>query len=166
MTARRVVLGGLLGGLIYALQVAMSGLPNIEPVSLLVILFTLHFPRLMPGVLAVFWLLESFTYGFHVWTIMYLYVWPLLALAAWLCRAQKSPLFWAVLSGAFGLAFGALCAIPYLVLGGPSMALAWWVSGIPFDVVHCVGNAVAALVLFRPLDRALTALRARTRFLG
>ena len=53
--------------------------------------------------------------------------------------------------GVFGLMFGALCAIPYAVAGGLAAGIAYWVSGIPFDLLHCGGNVVLALVLFRPL---------------
>ena len=47
--------------------------------------------------------------------------------------------------------FGALCAIPYLFAGGVGAALSWWISGIPFDIAHCLGNAVSVLVLYNPL---------------
>ena len=29
------------------------------------------------------------------------------------------------------------------------MAFSWWVSGIPYDVIHCVSNTVLVFVLFR-----------------
>jgi energy-coupling factor transport system substrate-specific component len=35
------------------------------------------------------------------------------------------------------------------------MAFSWWVSGIPYDVIHCVSNTVLVFVLFPPLRRAL-----------
>ncbi|WP_295752016.1 hypothetical protein [uncultured Oscillibacter sp.] len=41
MPARQIVTARLLAGLLFALQVAMAGLPNIEPVTLLIILYTL-----------------------------------------------------------------------------------------------------------------------------
>ena len=36
-----------------------------------------------------------------------------------------------------------------------------WVSGIPFDVMHCAGNFVIALLLFNPLRKLTEALYAR-----
>ena len=33
--------------------------------------------------------------------------------------------------------------------------MAWWVSGIPFDLLHCAGNFVIALVLFVPLRKLM-----------
>jgi len=64
---------------------------------------------------------------------------------------MTSPLGWAVLAGGFGLLFGVLCTPVYVLTGGPAFALSWWLSGIPFDLAHCGGNFVLALVLFRPL---------------
>lgn len=44
----RLVLSGLMGALLVVSKQAMSGLPNIEPVTLLVILFALELPRETP----------------------------------------------------------------------------------------------------------------------
>ena len=66
-------------------------------------------------------------------------------------RKTEQPLAWAILSGVFGLFFGAFCAPVDVVIGGWSFALSKWISGIPFDVAHCIGNFVIALLLFNPL---------------
>jgi energy-coupling factor transport system substrate-specific component len=91
---------------------------------------------------------------------VYAYLWPLLALLTFLCRRQKSVWFWSLLSGAYGLFFGALCSIPYFLIGGPSMAFTWWVAGIPYDLVHCLSNGILCMVLFRPLNHVLNRLKA------
>ena len=41
--------------------------------------------------------------------------------------------------------------MPYLFIGGWQMALSWWISGIPYDVIHCVSNTVLTFVLLPPL---------------
>ena len=76
----RLVLSGLMGALLVVSKQAMSGLPNLEPVSLLIILFALELPRETPGAITVFILLQGVLYGFGLWWVMYLYVWYLLAL--------------------------------------------------------------------------------------
>ncbi len=153
--AREVALFGVLGGLTFAAKVAMMSLPNIEPVSLLVMFFAVTFGKKALFPVYVYVLLEYALFGFGLWSAAYLYVWALLALAAWLLRNMRSALGWAVLSGAFGLLFGALCSPVYLLAGGPAFALSWWLSGIPFDLAHCAGNFALALVLFVPLRRLL-----------
>lgn len=151
--AREAALFGVLGGLTFAAKVMLMGLPNIEPVSLLVMVFAVTFGKKALFPVYVYVLLELSLFGVGLWSVSYVYIWALLALAAWFFRHMRSPLGWAVLSGAFGLLFGALCAPVCLFTGGPAFALSWWLSGIPFDLAHCGGNFALALVLFNPLRR-------------
>ena len=153
-----ITLFGMLGALTFGAKVAMMGLPNIEPVSLMVMLFGVTFGRKAVYPIYVYVLLEFILNGLHLWSINYLYIWLILAGAAWLLREMTHPLGWALLSGVYGLLFGALCAPVYLVTGGPMFALTWWISGIPFDLLHCAGNFAFALGLFVPLRRLLTRL--------
>ena len=155
-----ITLFGGLGAITFALQVAMSGLPNIEPVSLLVMVYAVVFGKKCLYPIYVFVVMEVLFYGIQMWNINYLYVWAVLALAAWWLRDMKHPLAWAVLSAVFGLLFGALCAPVYLFSGGPGYAVSWWISGIPYDLAHCGGNFVMALLLFVPLRNLLTKLHA------
>lgn len=160
--SRRVVLCALLAAMMTVLQLAMAPLPNIEPVTLLVLVYTLVFGRDVFYIIFTFVLLEGLVHGFHLWWVSYLYIWPLLALAVLLIgrRRERPPLVWAVVSGTFGLSFGALDALPYLA-GGTAAAFSRWVSGIPFDLIHCGGNFFLALVLVRPLLQTLTLTRDR-----
>lgn len=151
MKIRDICIMAILAVVMFASQVVMSFLPNIELVSLLVILYTVVYGKRIVGILCVFTLLEGLTYGFGLWFIMYLYIWPILAVIAYLFRRMESYVGWAVLSGVFGLLFGALCSVTYLILTGPVSAWAFFISGIPFDMVHCVGNFLLALFLLKPL---------------
>ena len=82
LTIREIVLFGVLGALTFALQVVMAPLPNIEPVSLLVMLFMVIFgwKGLFP--VYIFVAMEILFYGLGVWNAYYLYVWLVLAMAA------------------------------------------------------------------------------------
>ena len=157
-TLREIALFGILGALTFGAKVAMSFLPNIEPVSLLVMLYAVVFGKKALYPIYLYVMLEILFYGIQLWNINYLYVWALLALGAWMLRNSQSGLAWALLSGVFGLFFGALCAPVYIFVGGLGFAVSWWVSGIPFDLMHCAGNFAMALVLFMPLRRLLTRL--------
>jgi energy-coupling factor transport system substrate-specific component len=159
ISARELAVTALLAAILLAAQVALSFLPNIELVSLLLILYAICFP-LRQALMAcwVFVLLEGLLYGFGSWWVMYLYIWPLLVLLARQLQRHPSSISAALLSGGFGLSFGALCAIPYALTGGFAYGISWWISGIPFDIAHCLGNAAAALVLFRPLLKVFSRL--------
>ena len=153
----------MLGALTFGAKVAMSGLPNIEPVSLMVMLFAVVFgwKGLYPIYLYV--LMEILLYGINLWNINYLYIWLILALCAMAMRKLRNPLWWALLSGAFGMAFGLLCCPVYAVLNGWNFAIRWWQAGIPFDIPHAVGNFIIALLLFAPLRILLEKLYHRLR---
>ncbi len=163
ITVRELTLFGVLGALTFAAKYAMSFLPNIEPVSLMVMLFAVVFGKkcLYPTYLYV--TMEVLFYGLGLWNINYLYIWAVLALGAYLLRSMEHPLAWAMLSGTFGLLFGALCGIVDIFIGGPAYAVTKWVSGIPFDIAHCIGNFGIALVLFKPLRTLMEKLYHKTQ---
>ena len=151
MSAREIVILGLMTALLLVAQVGLSFLPNIELVSLLIIVYTMVFRKKVFLIIYTFVLLEGLIYGFGTWWFTYLYVWTVLALLAWAFREMESTLGWAILNAAFGLMFGALTALTNLFISGIGGMISYWVAGIPFDLMHCAGNFVTALVLFKPL---------------
>ena len=155
LTLREVALFGILGALTFGLKVAMSFLPNIEPVSLMVMLFAVVFGWKWVYPVYLYVVMEILFYGISLWNINYLYIWAVLAVTASVLRDMKHPLGWAMVSGAFGLLFGALCGIVDVFIGGAGYAVSKWVSGIPFDLMHGAGNFVIALMLFKPLRNLL-----------
>ena len=164
--ARDVATAGMMIAVIEALKLAMQGLPNIEMTSFLLILFTLHFGRLTLLTVPALILIEGTLYGFGLWWVMYVYAWPLLTLVTHLCRKNDSAFFWAIISGAYGLLFGLLCSFPYFFIGasaggammGLRQMLAWWVAGIPFDLLHGAGNFALMLALYKPVSSLLRRL--------
>ena len=151
ITVREITLFGVLGAMTFAAKYVMAFLPNIEPVSLMVMLFAVTFGAKALYPIFLYVAMEILFYGLGTWNVMYLYIWPCLGILAYGLREMKSPLGWAVLSGAFGLMFGAMCMPVDIVIGGPGYALSKWISGIPFDIAHCIGNFVMALILFSPM---------------
>ena len=158
LRARQIVILGLMTALLLVAQVGLSFLPNIELVALLIIVYTMVFRRKVFLIIYTFVLLEGLIFGFGTWWFSYLYVWSVLALLAWCFREMESPLGWAILNAAFGLMFGALTAIVNLFISGIGGMVSYWVAGIPFDLLHCAGNFVTALVLFKPLTALLKRL--------
>jgi len=158
LTLFEVALFGILGGLTFAAKFAMSFLPNIEPSSLMVMLFAVVFgwKGLFPTY--VYAALEILVFGISTWNIPYLYIWLILFIAARMMRNATHPVAWALLSGVFGLLFGVLSLPSHWAMSGFATSVAWVISGIPYDIAHCVGNFVIALVLFAPLRKLLEKL--------
>lgn len=151
----------MLGAIAFASQVALSFLPNIEIVSILFLVYTQVLGKKALFPIYTFVGLEIVYWGFNTWCIMYLYVWAVLFLITLLFRKNTSVIIWAVINGAFGLCFGALCSLTHAAFFGIPSGFAYFISGIPFDIIHCVGNFVTALVLYVPLHYALTKIKSQ-----
>lgn len=155
ISVRELVILSLMAAMMLAGQVAMAALPNVEPVTVILMACAIVFGWKTLYPLYVFVMLEGLIYGFSIWFFNYLYVWLVLVAATVLLRRMESRVFFAVVGGVFGLLFGALCAIPYFFIGGWAMGFSYWVAGIPFDLIHCVSNAVLVFLLLPPLKKLL-----------
>nr|MBP8890340.1 hypothetical protein [Ruthenibacterium sp.] len=124
---RSLVTAAFLAAVLVASKFALDGLPNIELVSLLVILYTLEYPRLAVPAVYTYVFVYGLLNGFGIWWFPQLYIWAVLMLFARLMRQNRSVLLWALLSGLFGLCYGALYAVSYAVMnGGIAAGVAWW----------------------------------------
>lgn len=163
LNVRDITLIGMMVAIIEVSKVALSALPNIELTSFWIIMFALYLGKRIYYAVPVFILIEGLMYGIQIWWVMYLYAWPLLAFLTRCLRKMDSALSWAIVSGAFGLSFGALCAIPYFFVGaagataadGLRYAFSWWIAGIPWDFTHGAGNFVIMLALYHPVKKAM-----------
>lgn len=160
----RLCLLCMYGSLMFTLKMAMASLPNIEPVSAMVILAAVCFGK--SGILSVLLYVacEILIWGPGWWNLCYLYVWPLLFGLGLLFRKIRSPLFWACLSSVFGFSFGALCALLFGLMNGWNAGFVWWQNGIGFDLLHGAGNFCVTLFVFEPLRLVLERLLAGSRY--
>ncbi len=158
-----MILFGMLAALTFSMKVAMAGLPNIEPVSLTLLIYATVFGWRALYPTCIYVAMEIMYFGLGTWNICYFYVWPLLVVAGIFMKKMRSPLGWAVLSGTYGLLFGALCGIVDIFIGGFAYAVTKWISGIPFDISHCLGNFTLALLLFVPLRNLVEKLYAKMK---
>ena len=158
----------MMGALIFAVKLALSGIPNIQLNAPLIILTTVFFGWKALCSVAIYVLLEGLFFGFHVYWVSYVFIWPLLVVLAMFLRrldlfqGEKAALPWAAAAGFWGLIFGPLMYIPWFcIMGGWQGYFAMWIAGIPFDLTHMAGNFVFTLVLYWPLYKVLAALTAR-----
>ena len=165
--ARDIARAALMIAVIEAAKIALSHLPNIELTSFLLVVFTLYFGRRVLFTIPAFIIIEILIFGFDImWVCAYIYVWPLLYLLTRIFRGSKSVITLSVISGFFGLFFGFLCSFPYLFIttgtnptASLSSAIAWWIAGIPFDIIHGVSNFIIMLVLYIPVTKVLDRIR-------
>lgn len=169
LSPRETVIFAMLGVLMFCSKLVMEVVPNVHLLGTFVIAFTLVYraKALIPVYLFVFLLGIYYGFPYHWWGA-YLYIWMVLWAVTMLLPKKMpprvAPIVYMALSGLFGLCFGTLYA-PYnaLVYGlSFSKALAWIAAGLPFDVMHMLGN-LAAGVLIVPLQKLLLRLEKRCR---
>ena len=138
--SRELILFGMLGGLTAAMQMALSFIPNIEVVTLLIILFSLIYKRKTLYIVFTFVTLMGLLHGFGLWWFGYVILWPLLSLLTVFLREKFINIVFTINTIRLLFLFGFFYAIPYAVFGGFNTGLSYWISGIPYDMVHGLGN--------------------------
>ena len=158
---------GVMSALIEVSKLFMQGIPNVELTSFWLIMFTLYFGKKVFYVIPVFILLEGLIYGFGLWWIMYLYVWPLLVCIIYLLRKKADIWCCSLVSAIFGFGFGLLCSVPYFfmglpdggIAGGVRSAVVWFIAGIRWDIVHGISNFVIMLILYTPIQKVIKKIK-------
>ncbi|MGM9642133.1 MAG: hypothetical protein ACI3XI_02875 [Eubacteriales bacterium] len=153
----------MLGALMFCSKVVMEFLPNVHLLGMLTMVYTLVYRSraLIPIYLYVF--LNGAYAGFNMWWIPYLYIWTILWGVTMLLPRNMPPkvgaVVYPIVCALHGLAFGTLYAPAEAIMFGLNFeqTVAWIIAGLPWDVVHMVGNFAAGLLIV-PLYRVLSRL--------
>lgn len=166
LNTRSLILYSLLGAILFVSQVTLSFLPNVEMVSFLIIIYSLLYGKNAQVPIIIFNMLMGLVYGFGPWIIGYLILWPLLSLITILFSKflVEKYLALAIFSAIYGLIFGFLYSIPYFSID-PSYAIAYWISGLPYDIVHMVSNYFIMLTLGKIFYNLIKKLNIQYNFL-
>lgn len=153
MKVHDLVLISILSASITAGKLALSFVPNVEVVSLLLMVYTVSLGvKRTLLITVIFSTTEIFLYGFSTWVLGYYFVWPIIVLATGALQGKiKSEYGYAVIAGVFGLSFGFFFAMFESLFYGIAYGMAYWVRGIPLDIIHGASNYVVAIILFNPL---------------
>jgi hypothetical protein len=164
LTARYVTQVAVMAGLITALKFALSFLPNIEVITVLIAVFSTVWGMKysVPAVL-VFCTVEMAIYGIGSWVPLYYIYWPMLAVVFhFALRKKKTPVAMGIavpIGLVFSVLFGVLSASTetLFVIGAvnPDMLgtffVSYYLKGLWFDIVHTISVVVSILVLYIPL---------------
>lgn len=137
---------GILSAILFVAQVSLAPLPNVEIVSVLVLCYTLVYGIETYIIVTVFSVLEVMAWGFGLWTVSYFYVWAVLVTMVLLLKKiiKEDMMLWSIVLGLYGLMFGGLFALVYLVVD-PSFMMTYWIAGIPWDVWHAITNTIISI---------------------
>ena len=158
----------MLGALMFVSKVAMEMLPNLHLIGVLTVAYTAvyRWRALIP--IYVYVLMNGVYAGFNLWWMPYLYIWTVLwGFTMLLPRRMPSWLRCAVypiLTAIHGILFGILYAPAQALMFGLDFdgMIAWIIAGIPFDIIHSVGNFCLGFLVF-PLSELLFKLSGERR---
>ena len=150
----------MVGALMFVTKILMSWIPNVHILGPIIMTLTIVYRQkaLYPLYLYVF--VDGLFGGFALWWYPYLYIWTVLwAITMLLPRRMPTKakcVVYPTVCCLHGIAFGTLYAPAHAIMLGmnvPQM-LAWIVAGLPWDLLHGVGNLFAGMLIL-PLSELL-----------
>ena len=160
------VVFAMLGTVMFCSKIIMEALPNIHLLGMLTMTYTVVFRKKALIPIYVYVMLNGLFAGFTMWWIPYLYIWTVLW-AITMLLPRKMPrwlrcVVYPLVCALHGFAFGVLYAPAQIVLFGLNFdqAVAWIISGLPFDIIHGVSNLIAGMLIV-PLCELLERLMKR-----
>ena len=156
----------MLGALMFCSKIIMEMLPNIHLLGMLTMTYTLVFRANALKPIYVYVILNGLFAGFDPWWVPYLYIWTLLwGVTMLLPKRMPKAVAWVVyplICGIHGFLFGLLYSPAQALMFGLNFeqTLAWVAAGLPFDILHGVGNLAAGCLII-PLTELLRRLLKR-----
>ena len=165
ITVRELVTFAMLSAIMAVSKVMMEGLPNIHLLGTFVVAFTLTYraKALLPiyGYVFVNGLWEGFElFGWLPEVYLWLVLWAIVMILPKNMPKAIAPIVYMLVSALHGLCFGTLYAPVYALFSGFGWNRVWlWiVAGLPFDLLHAIGNfALGTLIL--PISALLKKLQ-------
>ncbi|NIK28348.1 energy-coupling factor transport system substrate-specific component [Thalassobacillus devorans] len=155
MNTYKITLIALLASLAVVGRYVFAFLPNVQPVTAIIIIAGFWLGPLAAVVLAVLvTFLSNIMLGMGIWTIWQVAAWAVIGLASGLIGK-----YWSNIPLLLLAAFGALSGIFYgLVLSVTMYSFAgsfwgYYLAGLPFDLYHAAGNAVFITMLYPVFSR-------------
>lgn len=159
----------MFAALMFCSKQLMEFLPNIHLLGMFTVLLTVVYRKYALIPIYLYVILQGLYAGFSLWWMPYLYIWKVLWGVTMLLPKQMkdktAAVVYPLVCGLHGLLYGVLYAPAQALLFHLdfSQMIAWIGAGLPYDALHCVGNAVAGLLIL-PLSKVLLKLRDRTAF--
>lgn len=151
---KEISLIGILAAVNIASRIVMQSLPNIKPVTSIIIVSVMIF-GLAFGVKLTFvtTIVSNIFLGMGTWTFFQILAWVVICLLTQLLvdffkKIHKEPplLLMAVFSFFMGYVFGFVVSLEQLMLGGIGLFVTYYMGGLFFDTLHAGGNFVFYLI--------------------
>ena len=164
-----IVLTALAAALLSAGKQALVAIPNVEVVTLLIMLYAACFkPQIAFIATGVYIVIECFIWGIQTWVLAYVIHWNFIAFATFLlARVLKVKnrfiylAFTVLVTTSFGVLTSAIDAVVASMRSRYTFGVlfvAIYLRGVYYYIVHIVGNAAFNIALFAPMRDVLDKL--------
>ena len=160
---REMAVFAMLGTVMFCSKIIMEALPNIHLLGMLTMTYTIAFRKKALIPIYIYIMLNGLYAGFSLWWMPYLYIWTILwAITMLLPRNMPKKakcVVYPIVCAVHGMLFGILYSPAQALMFGLNFEqmIAWILSGLPWDLVHGIGNFFAGLLIF-PLAELLKRL--------
>lgn len=145
---KEISLIGILAAVNIASRIVLQSLPNIKPVTSIIIISVMIFGLAFGIKLTIVTTLVSNIYlGMGIWTFFQILAWIVICLFTQILmdlfkKINREPniLIMAILAFLMGYVFGVIVSLEKFVIGGPSLFIVYYLAGLLFDTLHAVGN--------------------------
>lgn len=165
MNTYKLTLLALLSALAVVSRYALAFLPNVQPVTSLIIICGLFLGPLAAIIMAILTtFLSNILLGMGIWTIWQVVAWGLIGVISGLLGKSKRrlPTLVVVIFAAFsGYFYGLIISLVTYQVAGKFWP--YYLAGLPFDTYHAIGN-VAIILIFYPIVSRFFIKYAQDRF--
>lgn len=154
---RTIALVALLSAVSVAGRIALAAIPGFQPTTVIVIVTTMAL-GLKNGLLVVVvsTLLSNLNLGHGIWTFFQLFAWMTVALLSYFfgrSRFKKNIWISSAFAGLMGILYGMVVSLNGLLF--TNRIVAYYLAGLPHDLIHAIGNVVIYFIIG---ERLLTLL--------
>lgn len=142
---QRIALLGILTTLCYVTRLLFQFLPNVQPVTVILLLITIVLGTrdgLIVAILSI--LISNINLGLGVWTIAQISSFTVVILLTGLIKTQfkRIPFGWMMIyAGLTGYIYGFVISAVQAPFFGIQNFWAYYLAGLPFDTLHALGNS-------------------------
>ena len=151
-------------------RIALWSVPNVQPVTVLIILITIYIslPYGLVSALVMACVTNMFMGSLGIWTLYQSFAWICAALIAWLLfRKKQNYILMVAYAFLAGFIYGFIVdAISWRIFVQYNSAATFWaykVTSLPYDLYHSLGNAVFMYFLDPLFGKAFEAVILRRR---
>ena len=164
LKTKDIAIFAVMAALMFATKKVMEVIPNVHLLGMFIVALTAIYRTRALIPIYVYVLLDGIFGGFSTWWFPYLYVWAVLwgmtmLIPKNLPTAVKSVLY-VIVCGLYCFLFGLFYAPAQAFMFGLDFngAIAWWLAGLPFDIIHGLSNVFTGLLII-PMVKILQMLK-------